>query len=553
MILYLFTFLAGVATVLSPCVLPVLPIILSAGVDKDRFRPLVIILGFILSFAFFTLTLTYLVHSLGLSANLLRYAAIAVIALFGIIMIFPELTARYSKATSFIGDLGSQLQTVKTKSSFFGSLLLGIALGLVWTPCAGPILAVVTTLVATQQVTSDIIFLTLLYSLGCGIPMLLIAYGGNKLFSTSYLSRHSETIKKFFGVLILATAVALFFHAEVYLQQWAVEYFPTFQVENNPQVEKELKQYRPVSTFLINMTHAPDFAGITKWINSPPLNWQDLQGKVVLVDFWTYSCINCIRTFPYLKKWYDEYKDKGLVIIGVHTPEFAFEKDVSNVQKAVERFGIRYPVAMDNDYKTWQAYANNYWPAHYLMDQKGIVRQMHFGEGKYLETENAIRNLLGMAPIQEKEIVKPIRPMTPETYLGTLRASQYVNSLKPDRIAEYTYTPPLKDDKVGLTGNWRVGQEKIRSDDGTLDLNFIATKVHLVMESDTPQQVTVFLDGKPLPKEYYTSDMDSEGRITVKDVRKYDIVDLKADYGRHLLTLQMPKGVSAYAFTFGSL
>lgn len=551
MILYIFSFLAGIATVLSPCVLPLLPIILSTGIDKQRFRPLVIILGFILSFSFFTLALAYLVHSLGLSANLLRYTAIFIIAIFGLIMLFPKLNERYLKATSFIGDAGTKLQSTKTQMPFFNSLLLGVALGLVWTPCAGPILAVVTSLAATRQVTQDIIFLTLFYSLGCGIPMLLIAYGGNKLFSVSFFTKHGEAIKKIFGGLIILTAVALFFHAEVYLQQWAIEYLPTLQIENNPQVERGLRQYRQGSSFENGKTAAPDFSGITKWINSQPLKIEELRGKLVLIDFWTYSCINCIRTFPYLKKWYDEYKDKGFVIIGVHTPEFEFEKDSSNVEKAVKRFGITYPVAMDNDYKTWQAYSNHYWPAHYLIDQQGIVRFVHFGEGKYQETENAIRGMLGMAPLKENESTSLTRTLTPETYLGISRASQYANEIKPFVMMKYSYIPPLGENEIGLQGEWRVEQEHITSGNGTLDLNFIATKVYLVMAAEELKQVTVLLDGKPLLKEFYTQDMDSEGNISVKDARKYDIVDLKGKYGRHTLSLIVPEKVSAYAFTFG--
>lgn len=560
MILYLFTFLAGVATVLSPCVLPVLPIVLSAGVDKQRFRPLIIILGFILSFAFFTLTLTYLVQSLGLSANLLRYAAIALIAFFGLIMLFPSLTERYSKATSFISDYGTKIQSIKTGTGFISSLLLGIALGLVWTPCAGPILAAVTTLVATQSVTYEIVLLTFLYSLGCGIPMLLIAYGGSKILnSVSFFSKNAETIKKVFGILILITALALFFHVEVYLQQAAIRYLPSIQIEDSPEVQKELGRIRPQSPFaalqeeangiLPKLGPAPDFTGISHWINSKPLTMKDLRGKVVLIDFWTYSCINCIRTFPYLKDWYEKYKDHDFVIVGVHTPEFEFEKDISNVEKAAQRFGITYPIAMDNNYKTWRAYANNYWPAHYLIDQSGIVRQVHFGEGKYQETENAIRQLLGMTPLQMKEEIKALRPITPETYLGDKRASEYAMPLKPYQHAEYSYTPPLDDDKVGLTGKWLVTGEKITSEGGSLDLNFLAARVYLVMEAKEPAIVTVFLDGKPLPSEYYTD--DNKGSIQVSDARKYDILNLKNDYGRHQLSLKIPKGVSAYAFTFG--
>lgn len=566
MLLYFFTFLAGIATVLSPCVLPVLPAILSGSVDKGRYRPLGIVLGLIISFAFFTLSLSFLVQQLGLSANLLRYIAIGIIGLFGIVMLFPRLSNRFQELSSSLGNAGLQLQSHSTgkKKGFCSGLFLGAALGLVWTPCAGPILAVVTTLVATQSLTWQIILLTLTYSLGAGIPLLLIAYGGNKALQTlPYLSRHSETIKKGFGALMILTAVALYYNFEVYLQQIAIKYIPTLQIENSPQVQNELNKLRPQSRFdqkvdytastLPDLGPAPEFAGISNWINSSPLTLQELKGKVVLVDFWTYSCINCIRTLPYIRSWYEKYKDQGFVVVGVHTPEFEFEKDLNNVKRAVERFNIAYPVALDNDYKTWQAYSNSYWPAHYLIDQNGHVRQFHAGEGRYLETENAIRELLGLPAIKETtEAVKKSRTLTPETYLGTARGDTYSKAMKIQE-GSFTYNIPLLENELGLKGKWLAHADNIVSESQTseLNLNFIASQVYLVMESKEPQTVTVLLDGASINKTYYTPDMNQRGQILVHEARKYDILNLQGDYGRHVLTLIMPEGVTAYAFTFG--
>ncbi len=571
--LYFFTFLAGIATVLSPCVLPVLPAILSAGIGRGRYRAFGVIIGLMLSFAFFTLALTFLVHLLGISANLLRYLAIIIIGLFGVVMLFPYLSNRFALITSSIGNFGANLQSQDkgTSNGFLSGLLLGGALGLVWTPCAGPILAAVTTLVATQQVTLQVILLTLTYSLGTGIPLFLIAYGGNQaLTKFPSLAKHTEEIKKFFGLLMILTAVGLAFNFEVALQQFAIKYIPTLQIENNTTVQNELNKLRPKSIFSENklenlkteqgsdlpkIAPAPELAGITTWINSNPLTIDQLKGKVVLIDFWTYSCINCIRTLPYLKQWYDTYKDKGLVIIGVHTPEFEFEKDAGNVKKATERFQILYPVALDNNYKTWQAYSNSYWPAHYLIDKQGIVRQVHFGEGQYMETENAIRNLLGMPPLKSEEKIVQKRPTTPETYLGSSRAAHYQPglSIKRDKIDYYSYTPPLQEDRVGLKGDWLVNPQNITSknNESSLELNFIASRVYLVMDSKTAQSVAVFLDDAPLPSKYYTADMDDKGHILVHEPRKYDVLNLKEDYGRHKVSLITPEGVSAYAFTFG--
>lgn len=568
-VLLIFSFLAGVVTVLSPCILPVLPILLSGGAAKGTSRPLGIVLGVIVSFTFFTLALKTLVELTGINAEYLRYAAIFIIALFGLTMIFPALGNWFARATSSVEDVGTriQAQSQSFKSKFFSSFILGLALGLVWTPCAGPILAVIVTLVAFNNVNSTALLMTLAYSLGAAIPMFLIAYGGQKIVTASKtLSRHAETIRRVFGVLMLVAAFAIFMNWDVMFAQKALTYVPNIEIENNPVVMERLNKLAGRKTIettakessnpnvLANLGKAPQFAGITHWINSPPLTLQDLHGKVVLVDFWTYSCINCVRTFPYLIKWYDTYKDKGFIIIGVHTPEFEFEKNTKNVEDAVKRFDIRYPVAQDNNYATWKAYDNAYWPAHYLIDQNGNIRQIHFGEGKYLETENAIRTLLNEPMLKEAEKVAKIQETTPETYLGYKRGNKYASSihLNPNQTAEYQFRESLPDDQIGINGLWLVDPEYIQSmsEDSSLELNFLASKVFLVMGGQSDQPVTILLDGKPLPKDYYSKDVKN-GQLFVKEPRMYTLIDLKEHYGRHKLTLKVPKGIQAYAFTFG--
>lgn len=557
MLLLVFAFLAGIATVLSPCILPVLPAILSASASGGKGRPLGVILGLIASFVFFTLALTTLVQALGLSANVLRYIAIAVIGLFGLILFIPALGDRFAMLTSSVANFGTNLQT-RSKSAgsgFASGLIIGAALGLVWTPCAGPILAAITTLVATQQVTFQIFLLTCAYSLGAALPLFAIAYTSQRVLSISSISKYSERIRQVFGALMLLTAVALFFNWDVAYQQSIIKYIPEVQLENNEKLQKELQQVRGTSPFGVNAP-APPLEGITAWINSTPLTFEQLKGKVVLIDFWTYSCINCIRTFPYLRDWYEAYKDKGLVIIGVHTPEFEFEKDENNVKMAVKRFQIAYPVAMDNHYKIWEAFHNSYWPAHYLIDQQGIVRDIHYGEGAYLETENAIRSLLNLPPLAKERVAAPENmrgAMTPETYLGYKRGESYENTIVQNKPTLYQYTKELGKDQVALKGEWTVEEESILSDsdDATLSLNFEANRVYLVLAGHSDKPIHVDLDGQPLPTEFHTVDMNAEGEIVVKEARKYDIVDLKGKGGRHLVTLHVPKGVKAFAFTFG--
>lgn len=559
-ILLFFAFIAGIVTVLSPCVLPVLPALLSAGAGKGHYRPHGIILGLVLSFAFFTLTLTAIVHATGISPNFLRYIAIVLIAFFGLTMLFPTLGEWFAKATAGIADIGVSVQEKSrlVGTGFWSGFILGIALGLVWTPCAGPILAAITTLVATSSITFETVLVTLVYSFGTALPMFLIIYGGNKiLYSTKALSKYTETIRKAFGVLMIVAAFAIAFHFDVVLQQFALNYFPMINVEDRPVVREELRKLKSKQSLSIadRPGHkAPDLVGITEWINSPPLSFDKLKGKVVLVDFWTYSCINCVRTLPYLKKWYEKYRDRGFVIVGVHTPEFEFEKNVDNVKDAVKRFEIKYPVAMDNNYKTWQNYDNLYWPAHYLIDQKGIVRDTHFGEGAYLETENAIRSLLGLSAVAGEDVRMQQRAITPETYLGVDRADRYHPDISLRKgETTYSYREPLPEDDVGLKGRWRMDRQYIEAKENgaRLDLNFIANRVYLVMESPEEAFVDILLDDATLPKEYYTVDMNDQGQIRVQEARMYDILDLHGNYGHHTLTLIFPKGVKPYVFTFG--
>lgn len=559
LLLLLFAFLAGIFTILSPCILPILPAILAAGTMPGRRRPIAIILGLVISFTFFTLFLTAIVHATGLSANVLRYIAIALLFFFALTLISARLSALFAQLVSPLAALGERLQSRRPSDSqgLGGGFIFGMALGLLWTPCAGPILAAITTIVATQSIDISIILITLAYSLGAGIPMLLIAYGGRKVIQSSrFLSTHAEAIRQGFGWLMLLAALAMAMQADMLLQQQIAKIFPPILLEDNSLVKDELAKLRQLpgappkwlaeamTDDLADYGQAPELTGIVNWINSPPLSLMQLQqqGKVVLIDFWTYSCINCLRTLPHIEKWFQDYSKDGLVVVGVHTPEFEFEKSPKNVAQATSQLAITYPIAQDNDYKTWQAYHNQYWPAHYLIDKGGHVRQIHFGEGAYAETEQAIRQLLGLPAIpMPTAIVVAMRPITAETYLGWQRAKKYSAEipLALGQIAEYNYQKPLENDAIGLRGKWLVESEYIssQSSQSFLDLNFLAKQVYLVLSGGSQEPLQVYLDGQFMAK------------ITWDGDRKYDIVD--TSYGRHLLSIQVPQGVKAYAFTFG--
>ncbi len=412
-VLILFAALSGLVTVCSPCILPVLPVVLSSTLTGGKRRPMGVIAGLIVSFSVFTLAITQIVAWLGLSATSLRLAAVALIGVLGLSLIVPALGDRVERALSRLPGLARLSQG----AGFGAGFLTGASLGLVWAPCAGPILAAVTALAATQRLSWGAAALVAAYAVGAGLPLLGIAYGGRAAMRRVPLFvRNTGRLQRVFGAVMVLTAALIAFNADTLVTAWATGLAPaswTAQLsgfESSPLVSRELGQLTLATATptpsasagsptpsLADLGPAPEITGIDHWINSSPLTLQEQRGKVVLVDFWTYSCINCIHTLPYVTAWYDHYKDDGFVVIGVHTPEFAFEQDTPNVEQAVERFDIAYPVAQDNTYLTWRAFDNQYWPAEYLIDANGHIRYEHFGEGSYARTEAAIQELLAAA------------------------------------------------------------------------------------------------------------------------------------------------------------
>jgi cytochrome c biogenesis protein CcdA/thiol-disulfide isomerase/thioredoxin len=415
-IVILFAALSGLVTVLSPCILPILPVVLSSSANQGKARPVGVIAGLILSFSVFTLLVSRLVALLGLSANTLRLAAVVIIGLLGLSMIVPVLNTWVEKAFSLLPGLAPQNR--QAGAGFGAGFLTGTSLGLIWAPCAGPILAAVTALVATQTISWGTVLVVVAYAIGSGVPLLAIAYGGRALIHhIPFLTRNLLRVQQTFGIVMVLTAGLIAFNADTLVTARVTAMIPASwntaldSFETSPAVSQQLGQLVPggpaisqpvpvtggssqIKMDLPNLGAAPDFTGISNWINSSPLTMKDLQGKVVLVDFWTYTCINCIHTLPYVTGWYSKYKDQGFVVIGVHTPEFSFEHETHNVTEAMKGFGITYPVAQDNDYATWKAYNNIYWPAEYLIDANGNLRYTHFGEGNYDVTEKVIQALL---------------------------------------------------------------------------------------------------------------------------------------------------------------
>lgn len=543
-------FLAGVVTSLSPCVLPVLPILLAGSAAGPPRRPYAIVAGLVASFSLATLFAAWLLDLAGLPQDLLRDLAIALLFLVAATLVFPRLGELVARPLQRLarrpgGDLG-------------GGFLLGASLGLVFVPCAGPVLAAVAVLAANREVGTDALLLTFSYGAGAGLPMLALAVGGRRAAERSRGVRaHAAAVRRTLGAVIGATALAIALGLDRPFQTAIPGYTEAFQerVEDGGRARRELSRLTGLGDAqaspmpgdggeLPDLGAAPEVRGIAQWLNTPgerPLSIAGLRGNVVLVDFWTYSCINCLRTLPHRKAWDRAYRDKGLVILGVHTPEFAFEREESNVRTAVERLGVRYPVALDNDYGTWNAYENRYWPAEYLIDRRGRLRYTHFGEGEYEETERLIRELLAQTELPEPTRLADRTPRiqrTPETYLGYERAERHAGTaFAPDRMIRYAPPGNLYRDEFALVGNWRVERERSVAGTGArLVLGFQAREVFLVLSGRGT--VRVLLNGRAVRT------------VKVATPRLYTLVrQVAAQPG--VLDLHFSPGVAAYAFTFG--
>ncbi|MDA3809535.1 MAG: cytochrome c biogenesis protein DipZ [Spirochaetaceae bacterium] len=570
-ILIFFAFLSGIVTILSPCILPILPIVLSGSVGGKR-RPFGVILGFIISFSVFTLALTALVRLLNIPPDALRVAAVVLLIVFGLVMTVPRLMTIFEIfASRMTGHAGNS----KPSTGLTGGILVGFSLGLVWTPCVGPIMASVISLAITQSIDGGTVFIILAYSLGTSIPMLSIMLGGRKLIKRfPALSKNTGKIQQIFGVLLIVVGLSIAFGIDRKFQSAVLDIFPEYGAgltvfENIDPVQNAIKarketpsgplsfEIQPKNAILGDYGMAPAIVTTGEWLNTDgqALTMADLKGKVVIIDFWTYSCINCVRTIPHLQSWYDAYKDDGLVIIGVHTPEFAFERTTKNVREAMTDLGVSWPVVLDNDYDQWQAYNNRYWPAEYFIDAEGRIRYFHFGEGKYETSEKVIRKLLAEAGVEtsKKAVVKEevdIQSRTAETYLGFSRTEGFISDQEIIRYqpAEYTRTKSPDNGEWAIEGAWTFNSEYILSEEmGTLELGFYAKNVYLVIEPGEIQgAIEVYIDGN---KGQDTADVIN-GILQPDGSRLYQLVSLKKA-GKHILKLKVKGEMRLFAFTFG--
>ena len=588
MILFLIAYLAGALTIVSPCILPVLPFVLSRAGQPFTRSILPMLLGMIVTFAGVA-TLAAVGGSWAVHANEIgRYAAVALIAGFGVTLLSPRIAAVVTRPAVALGSRLSQQASGK-KGSVGTSFLLGVATGLLWAPCAGPILGLVLTGAALQGANVQTTLLLTAYAAGAATSLAMAVLAGEKVFAAMKRSLGiGERLRQALGIAVLAgvTAIALGLDTGLlsrlsYASSTRIEQSLLDRLHNASDTagkpsgsamqlaandaRKGYQSDLPVLGRFVSLD------GAVEWLNSKPLSAEELRGKVVLVDFWTYSCINCIRTIPYVRAWAEKYRDQGLVVIGVHSPEFAFEKRVDNVRQAIDKFQIGYPVAIDNDFKIWRSFANNYWPAHYFIDAKGQIRHTQFGEGDYEQSERVIQDLLAEAAGSKKVDAATVtldakgaeaapdlaQLQSGESYIGYLRAANFISpeGVGADVARDYTVGKPDLNE-WGLTGKWTVGGEQASLDQagGGITYRFSARDLHLVLGPGADGKKIRFqvkVDGVA-PGADHGSDIDAEGNGTVSETRLYQLVRQSGEVRERTFEIRfLDPGVEAFVFTFG--
>ncbi|HWD26379.1 MAG TPA: cytochrome c biogenesis protein DipZ [Rhizomicrobium sp.] len=568
MLLFLLAYLGGVLTILSPCILPVLPFVFARSDQPFVKSGLPLLAGMALTFAAVA-TLAAIGGGWAVHANQYgRIVAMVVLAAFGIMLLFPAIADRVTQPLVALGDRLSQGRG----RGIGASLLLGVATGLLWAPCAGPILGLVLTGAAIQGASASTTLLLLAYAAGAATSLAVALLIGGRVFAAMKKSLGAGAwIRRGLGALVLLGVVAIAFGLDTGL-------LTRISTANTARLEQSLiDSVHPRSAAPLGHVAGsalpvegtlPPLTGATGWLNSPPLTPQSLRGKVVLVDFWTYSCINCLRSLPYVEAWARKYKDHGLVVIGVHAPEFAFERDPGNVARAVHDLGVTYPVALDSNLAIWNAFKNEYWPAHYFIDAQGRIRAHHFGEGDYDVSERTIQTLLKEADYRDVPggIVTPGASgaeaasngdavQSPETYIGYNRMENFANgAIQFD--GAYGYAPPkaLTLNQWGLAGTWTVGKQMavLNSADGDIVFRFHARDLHLVLGAgDKPVHFRVTLDGKP-PGDAHGADIDAAGNGIVTGQRLYQLIRQNGAIEDKTFAIEfLDPGVQAYSFTFG--
>lgn len=586
MLLLVLAYLGGVLTILSPCILPVLPFVFARS-DRPFLRSgLPLLIGMALMFAVVASLAAVSSQWVAQANQIGRWIALVVMAVFALALLWPALADRL---LSPFQRLGARLSASADAASDAGrggvgtSLLIGIATGLLWAPCAGPILGLILTGAALQGASVGTSGLLLAYALGAATSLALAIWIGGRVFAA--LKRRlgvGEWVRRGLGIAALLAVVAI-------AMGWDTGVLTRLSTVSTAKLEQGLldvlpAQEPPAGGAMMRAAGSvpgeplpvegtlPSLAGATGWLNSPPLDAQALRGKVVLVDFWTYSCINCLRAMPYVREWAERYRDHGLVVIGVHAPEFAFERNLANVQRAVKDLKVTYPVAIDNDFAIWRGFNNKYWPAHYFIDAQGNIRAHHFGEGNYAQSEQIIRQLLREAgntlPGDDAPVAMTLDGVarqadmdnlkSPETYLGHARAENFASpgGQRHDQPADYTVPPTLQHNQWALAGRWTAGNEdaRLEAPGGRIAFRFHARDLHLVLapgEDGRPVRFRVRIDGQP-PGAAAGGDVSADGEGRVDENRLYQLIRQSGAVQERTFEIEfLDPGVHAYAFTFG--
>ena len=567
MSLLLIAFLAGILTVLAPCTFMLLPIIIggSAGA-KNKWKPYIITASLGASLFLFTMILKVSSLLVNISPDFLKYFSGILIILLGLVSLFPKTWDAINVKLNLASNSDKLLEKATTRQGTMGAILTGAALGPVFSSCS-PTYVVALSLVLQGDLVSGITSM-LAYIVGLSIVMLLIGVLGRRFTQNLRWATNPEGIfKKIISVIFIFVGIAIMFSLDKKLEVFIAQKTPfDYTKVERGFLKQDNNAAKETGKDLLDPTvakQAPELTGLEGWINSDPQTIASLKGKVVLVDFWTYSCINCIRTTPYLNKWYDTYKDKDFVILGIHAPEFAFEKKKENVEKATKDEGIKYPVALDNNLKTWAAFNNQFWPSKYLIDKDGKIRYTHFGEGDYDITEQNIRALLTEngkkldMSMKTSEVANTggiSSLQSPETYLGWSRANNFANQTetKYNEKATYSYKN-IVSNQWSIDGGWQINPENIVSQEASkLKFNFQAKEVYLVMGSTEKQSIKVTLNGKNISDSKFAGKDVQNGSVEVAEYRLYRLVNLDMFNANQVLELDIPAGVTLNAFTFGS-
>ncbi len=583
MIIVLLVFLGGVLTILSPCILPVLPFVFARSEQKFLTSGLPLLIGMAVTFAGIA-TLAAVGGAWAVRVNQYgRLLALVLLSAFAATLLSRRLADRLARPFVALGNrMLPQTAEGGAEAGLISSLLLGVATGLLWAPCAGPILGLVLTGAAISGPNTRTTLLLFSYAAGAAASLAVAILAGARVFAALKKSLGAgQWVRRGLGVAVLlgVAAIALGFDSTVLTRlslagtnRWEQSLIDELAPRRAMAGGNAMMMAAKPAGALPVEGEIPSLSGATAWLNSPALTSEGLHGKVVLVDFWTYSCINCLRALPYVKEWYGKYKDHGLVVLGVHAPEFAFEKDLDNVRRAVGDLGIAYPVALDNNYAIWQGFSNQYWPAHYFIDAAGRIRAHHFGEGNYEESERTIRELLTQAgytnlpsagtgraaPSGIEAAADETHDQSPETYVGYRRAESFSSpgGLVQDRAHSYAVPASLGLNQWALAGTWAVDPEEavLRTPPGRLVYRFYARDLHLVLgpgSTGKPVRFRVQLDGAA-PGPNHGVDTDASGAGVIKEQRLYQLIRQSGEVGEHVFSIEfLDNDVQVYSFTFG--